>query len=353
MPVFEGKCTIDVLWNQKLPENFNIIKVGKVFRQACQSLVTGCEDGVIRIYDIAQIQRGINVKLLHSLETKGGPIQALAVHDVTRFGATDLVVGDSRGSVTIFCQEQILSRSHVSDHSIDCMQIQQDDTGHVAVVTGDSDGNVCALLPYSELWRIRARDHVPVPKSVSGSYKIKSLLSLEIPSCPGVASTNYILASDSCRNLYIIQQGSVVKVIQTPCVISAMTCGKFAHVEGDDTAPVPDEVGSLAASKSAHQVALGGETGAIYILHNFQILSEEYANIELPITKLSSLPGENHSDLLLCAGYFNSLIVVQNGKELCKHTTPDWVNSIVVTDRDNILLGCIDNTVQSLRVKLR
>ena len=61
-----------------------------------------------------------------SLETKGGPIQTLAVHDVTRLSASDLIVADSRGRVTVFCNDQILCRKAVSEHCIECLQILQD-----------------------------------------------------------------------------------------------------------------------------------------------------------------------------------------------------------------------------------
>lgn len=47
------------------------------------------------------------------LETKGGPVQSILLHDVTGFGALDLVVGDSNGTVTIFSRQQMLSKRSV------------------------------------------------------------------------------------------------------------------------------------------------------------------------------------------------------------------------------------------------
>jgi hypothetical protein len=44
------------------------------------------------------------------LETKGGSIQALNLHDLTGFGTLDLAVGDSDGVVTLFTRQQILSK---------------------------------------------------------------------------------------------------------------------------------------------------------------------------------------------------------------------------------------------------
>ena len=58
-----------------------------------------------------------------SYETKSGPIQALVVHDVTRLSGGDVVTADSRGVVTVFCNEHILCRKSISDQSISCLQI--------------------------------------------------------------------------------------------------------------------------------------------------------------------------------------------------------------------------------------
>lgn len=60
------------------------------------------------------------------LETKGGPIQTLAVHDVTKFYNDDIVAGDSLGTVTVFCNQQILSRHGLAKSSIRCLQIHKD-----------------------------------------------------------------------------------------------------------------------------------------------------------------------------------------------------------------------------------
>jgi hypothetical protein len=48
------------------------------------------------------------------LDTRGGSVQDLQLHDVTRFGATtslDLIVGDGDGHITIFSHHEILQRS--------------------------------------------------------------------------------------------------------------------------------------------------------------------------------------------------------------------------------------------------
>lgn len=48
------------------------------------------------------------------LETKGGSVQDLLLHDVTKFGTTaslDLIVGDADGHIIIFSHHEILQRS--------------------------------------------------------------------------------------------------------------------------------------------------------------------------------------------------------------------------------------------------
>jgi len=61
-----------------------------------------------------------------SFETKGGPIQSLVVHDVTKLSSCDIVIGDSRGFVTVFCNEQILARKVVTDRCICCLLLDSD-----------------------------------------------------------------------------------------------------------------------------------------------------------------------------------------------------------------------------------
>ena len=60
------------------------------------------------------------------METKSGPVCHMFLHDVTKFGSTDLIVGDSRGTVTIIGNEQILNRRHLSEGCISSLTIDRD-----------------------------------------------------------------------------------------------------------------------------------------------------------------------------------------------------------------------------------
>ena len=63
---------------------------------------------------------------MFTLESKGGPVQCMAVDDVTRLHSKDVVVADSKGMVTIFHKRQILRRKAVSDDAIHCIAVQKD-----------------------------------------------------------------------------------------------------------------------------------------------------------------------------------------------------------------------------------
>ena len=81
-----------------------------------------------------------------SLETKGGPVQTLAIHDVTRFYSNDLVVVDSRGMLTVFCNEQILNRRQISDHCIQCLQVQQEASKYSFILLEASFDSIILLI---------------------------------------------------------------------------------------------------------------------------------------------------------------------------------------------------------------
>lgn len=66
------------------------------------------------------------MQLKASFETKAGPIQTVLVHDITKLNSDDLVVGDSRGIVTVFSKGQILVRKVASEYCIHCLQAEKD-----------------------------------------------------------------------------------------------------------------------------------------------------------------------------------------------------------------------------------
>ncbi|XP_053405304.1 uncharacterized protein LOC123566151 isoform X2 [Mercenaria mercenaria] len=282
------------------------------------------------------------------LETKGGPIQTMAVHDVTKFYNDDLVTGDSVGMVTVFCNQQILCRHSLARDSIKCLQIHKDPLGNCSIVTSDESGYICAILPSKELWRINI-NNLPTSKGPSEKSVVTCLLSTDLVTPTG-EKCSYILAADDSKRLHFVHQGEVVMTLNTPEVITAMCSGLFIDTDKLD-------VGQEASSMKSHShVALGCNNGAIYILHNFTITEEEFGNAKYHITHLICHPSVNLKvDLLLCAGHFNSLHVYHEGKKVGHYQTPEWINSMDIsyTNKDRkpeIVVGCLDNSVTGINL---
>jgi hypothetical protein len=81
----------------------------------------------------SSVPRDIVLQVQTCLETKGGPIQTAAIHNVTKFVSNDLIVGDSRGMLTVFSNGQILSRQTLSDNSIQCLQVEEDASKYIII----------------------------------------------------------------------------------------------------------------------------------------------------------------------------------------------------------------------------
>lgn len=118
-------------------------------------LVVGGEDGMITVYEIPTVKNSaknvslkvmlfivarkiigknisncvlffISIQELIKLETKGGPVQTLCLHDVTKFGSVDLIVADSKGTLTFFGNKQILYKMTISEGCISALAVDID-----------------------------------------------------------------------------------------------------------------------------------------------------------------------------------------------------------------------------------
>ncbi|XP_074661607.1 uncharacterized protein LOC141914237 [Tubulanus polymorphus] len=340
---------LNLLWTKRIENNFNVLLVGKVFKSNQMSLVAGCDDGVIRVFEVPSNDSKLPLKCISTLETKGGPIQVLALHNVMKFASIDVITGDSKGMLTVFSNGQILSRQPISNHSLNCLQILQDATGAIAIVCSDNSGSLFAASPYNAFeWKIRLGDVIP---SREIPTTIKSVLSVSLPNVAG-HNSSYILASDDQHHLYIIHQGSIVLILDTPSNITAMCAGRFLHNVGLETPGGP-----VSTNSPGPQVALGSESGGIYLFSNFELYQEEYANTGMSITQMCVLASQeaHEVDTIICAGHANAVVVFNNAKEIARYATSDWVNSISTTntDRDRektIIVGCLDNSIQALKL---
>ncbi|XP_071501440.1 uncharacterized protein [Diadema antillarum] len=342
------------LWNIQVNDTFNTLLAGRVFRHDHSSLLLGSEDGVVRFYQIPTSLHSTETEKpepILSLETKGGPIQAMVVHNVANFGSLELITADSRGTVTIFGKQQILDKRSVSDHALNSLQVDMDGAGNLAIVAGDVEGQIHAVLPFSSLWKLR----IPQTKStqrkdLKSSEGIQELLATRLYSSSSGIATNYILASDRAKNLHFIQQGSLVLTLPTSSCIKTMCSGYFMSLP--DEADIPELKSGI-----DHQVALGGEDGTISIMSNFKISELQYTNINLPITEMLCLSSVQNDgkDSLLCSGHFNLVFLYHNGQCLAKYQTSDWVvaMSLCEAEKDgeqDIIIGCRDNTVSAIKI---
>ncbi|KAK7506914.1 hypothetical protein BaRGS_00001765 [Batillaria attramentaria] len=333
-----------VLWHFQTQEGFNNLCVDTVLRPKGLGIITGGEDGIIRIYEISSHTPSAEPQAC--VETKGGPIQCVAAHNVTRFGQNDLMTADSQGTLTVVCGQQILSRQSLASHALTCLQVQEDGRGYLEIVTGTERGLITACQASSQLWTMNLNDIVKVP---TAPVSVRCLLGVELPDSHG-HNHHYMLASDNMRRLHLILHGHLVMSLSVPAVITAMAQGAFFPASQLGPAGNP---GSGAGDSK--QVALGAANGSIYILYNMSVTAEEVARAESPITHLASLSlPDNPLDLLLCAGHFKMLSVYRQGELAYKHATSDWVNSVVTADVDGdgvneVVIGCLDKTVTALK----
>lgn len=156
--------------SQTSDETFSCFEMGKIFDSKSRRLLIGTSQGTIRIFgphrssvnesDVSntnpmEIDKKSSLIWQEEriLETKGGAILKLLLHDVTKFGEIDLIVGDAQGQVILFCGGAILSRQKFSDSSIISLAVLNSGT----IVSGDQLGTVHSFqIPAQPLqkWRI-------------------------------------------------------------------------------------------------------------------------------------------------------------------------------------------------------
>lgn len=347
-------CQVTVLFSVKLNQSFNSLKLDRIFRSPNPLLIVGHEDGIVRTYELPSPDNEIlkEVKQKSSFETKGGPIQALLVSDVTKLNSEDLVVGDSRGVITVFSNGQILERKVASEYCILCLEVEKDSTGNFGIVAADASGNLLSFTPHFDLWFLRLAD-IQQLKGITSRPKVLNLLPVVL-NMPHGLTANYLLVTDDASRVCFLQHGNPVLILQAQSNITAMCSGKFVESsEIDSSVNNP----SFCNSVFETQVALATEAGAIYIMTNFEIYQDEFANIKLPITHMQTLPAAESqiTDTILAAGNFNLLCVLRNGRLVGSHKTTSWVNSLVTSDLNKdgvkeVVIGCRDNVIHGLQL---
>ncbi|XP_039267067.1 uncharacterized protein LOC120342345 [Styela clava] len=356
----------EILWEVKTCKPFISMTHGKLFQEENNFILTGAEDGVVRVYEVPGRKTSM-ITSVRSLETKCGPVFHLQLHDIIRLVSQDLIAADSRGSVTLFCNGQIFMRTMPDKAAgITALQIHETMLGHLFIITGNEDGVVNCFNAFDNLWRIRLHDIMSMKiERLQSTRSVTCILATAISSssCPAM---DYIVVADSDKNLHFIQDGKVVISTSAPSVVKVMVAGYFLHF---------DEVGN--PDEKLTQLALGCEDGTVWICVDFEVqTATQYANVGHTITHLHRLPpiqnsysstngnkNDQHSDsvsekldLLLCCGQFPALLVLREGKVSTKHKLPDWTISICNfhqsdhDDANTVLIGCQDSTIQAIKV---
>ncbi|KXJ19091.1 uncharacterized protein LOC110231309 [Exaiptasia diaphana] len=347
------KLEMEFISEHKMDHNFNALLVGKPFRYTDLCVITGGDDGTIRVFTTKNNLRNWNLEEISKLESKGGPVQCLHLHNVTKFGSCDMIVGDSKGTLTIFSNEQILNRRILSQDCIIALTVDVDHAGNLAIVVGDGEGGVTAVSPYGSLWKIRLQDaRKQMYKEIGQRVSVKCMLSVQLPAANGLP-VSYIIVSDTCKNIFILQNGMVVHTLHMTSVVTAMTSGYFIPIMPPPFSPTQSfsSPRSLQPARQS-QVALGTEEGSIFVLSNFQL--QPYASVRLPITNLLSFPNNGcpeKTDFLLCSGHFNALMVFDQQEIVHRLETKEWIHTVSCSyDDKHVVLGMLDNTISIYRL---
>lgn len=354
----------DVLWETKVSKPFLTLTYGRLFQEDQSYILTGCEDGVIQVYEPPN-QRVPEISPVRSLETKCGPIFHLRLHDIIRLKSKDLIAADSRGSVTVFCNGQIFMRTMLEKPAGICdLQIYETALGHLSIVTGNEDGVVSCFNAFNDQWKIRMQDIVSKNiECIGATVSVTCILTTAISSesCPAV---DYVVVADTNKNIHFIRNGQSLLSIKTPSVVKAMCAGYFLHF---DEVSDPEE--------NLTQIALGCDDGTIWICVDFEIqTTNQFADVGHPITDLRKLPpmraasdtgnindykvAAEKLDILLCTGHFPAFILLREGEVLTRRKLPDWASSICDYNDDDsgrkeaisFLFGCKDSSIQAVKV---
>ena len=237
--------------------------------------------------------------LARSIDTKGGNITSIAVDRIAPNKASDIVVGNSDGLISIILNARhVFGRRNIGS-PVNAVAVQAVKGSEALIVVGDTFGTVTALnLHGSVAWRVRLRDVALMDNlKLKNTFEprttcdmIRCVHATSILDTEGVLS-HYVLVCDGTPFVYFMSEGECVFSLSAPCIINTICHGEFFK-------------------RGQKQIAIGGEDGIIYIIDEYFNLVE-YINVHHPITRLvawsSVLFDDDALDLLLCAGHFSSL----------------------------------------------
>ena len=181
------------------------------------------------------------------------------------------------------------------------------------------------------------------------------------------------MVADSQKRLHFFQNGTLVKTLHLPSVVTSMCSGYFLNntnsvnstSAGEEsageapakmTSPSPNKSQRLSSSADK-QVAMATRSGAVFIFSNFVVLP--YTNLPYAVSSVTRFPavGVDDLDAVLCCGHFNKLCILQNKRLVTSYETRDWVRSVDILDRGKpcdsslLVIGCADGSVNILKIR--
>ncbi|KAI8997485.1 hypothetical protein BDB01DRAFT_752506 [Pilobolus umbonatus] len=344
------------LWSNKLHDSINCLAVGKPFLEELSEendILIGTTAGRVLILNQTK-----PVECL--LETKGGSIQSIKLHDLTGFGTLDLAVGDCDGVVTLFSRQQILSKRELGS-TISHLVVFSDLVGGYEIIAGDRNGIVSSFNQYDALWRINIAEAsttlAQLGMNTRKSSSIRCMLSIVVKDKFGMDMA-CLLVCDGYPLVHFILNGERTFSFKTACSIYSLCSGLFLNSDGLQRLQRHNKKIKLDALE-AQQIIMAGEDGNIYIMVDYEIYL--WFRVGFCITNIIPFhpPGldADETDMLICTGHSNEVLIYHSGKMIYNIQTNDWPHSITMGDvnadgKDELVLGLLDQTIEVYEWKL-
>ncbi|KAG2212172.1 hypothetical protein INT46_006007 [Mucor plumbeus] len=357
MDSLENKFTLEFqkLWSNKLSDSINCLAVGKPFLEELSEendILIGTTAGRVLILNQTKPVEGL-------LETKGGSIQSILLHDLTGFGALDLAVGDCDGIVTLFSRQQILSKRDLGSAITD-LSIHSDLAGGCEIIAGDINGVLTSFQQHDALWKINISEESAklATLGVRGrkSPSIRCTLSTVLKDRFGM-NMACLLVCDGWPLIHFIQSGERIQSIRSPSVIHSLCAGNFINSNELRRFVVNNHKKSSESYKlDFQQVLMAGKDGYVYIMIDFELMEFGTRFFNGSGFRPSTL-GEKETDMIICTGHSNEVLIYQNGKQISRIRTSDWPHAVTLGDinadgQDELVLGLLDQTIEVYEWKL-
>ncbi|KAL9552715.1 hypothetical protein PS6_004336 [Mucor atramentarius] len=351
MNSFENKFKLKFqkLWSNKLSDSINCLAVGKPFLEELSEendILIGTTAGRVLILNQTKPVEGL-------LETKGGSIQSILLHDLTGFGALDLAVGDCDGIVTLFSRQQILSKRDLGSAITD-LNIYSDLAGGCEIIAGDINGSLTSFQQHDALWKINISEESAklATLGVTGrkSPSIRCTLSTVLKDRFGMDMA-CLLVCDGWPLVHFIQNGERTFSVRSP----SLCAGHFLRSNDLRRFMVNDhnKKGTESHKLNYQQVLMAGKDGYVYIMIDFEIF--QWFRVGFCLEKIirfrPSALDDNETDLIICTGHSNEVLIYQNGERISHIRTSDWPHAVTLGDinadgQDELVLGLLDQTIE-------